>query len=190
MTELLILYGLVPSFMVALFGFSLSVTHHATNKRLDPGWLLMIAIAGWCLYTLSLLVGAWANGALDRALWVLLVLSVSLLVLLFPGIYIGKKIGGYLFWRSKNRKRPVVRVLEETLEDLRKEEKYMVGAKMVLHHDDPPCRARLYNGFCYECNLVPDMQSTCFLFFCPSCDCHLKNFKCPKCGQIFERPTR
>ena len=35
-------------------------------------------------------------------------------------------------------------------------------ADMVLHHNDPPCTARLENGFCPECKFVPDMQNTCF----------------------------
>ena len=64
----------------------------------------------------------------------------------------------------------------------------MLKAKMVLHHDDPPCAARLNNGYCTECKFVPDMQSTCLYFYCPSCDCHLKNLKCPRCGQTFEKP--
>jgi hypothetical protein len=63
-------------------------------------------------------------------------------------------------------------------------------AKMFLHHADPPCTTRLNHGFCSECNLVPDMQSTCFYFYCPSCDCQLKNMKCPKCKLSFKRPSR
>lgn len=63
-------------------------------------------------------------------------------------------------------------------------------AKMVLHHDDPPCDARLVgNGFCLECELFPDMQSTCLIAYCPSCDCPLKNMKCPKCNQTFVMPS-
>ena len=36
-------------------------------------------------------------------------------------------------------------------------------AKMVMHHDDPPCTARLFlgTGLCPKSNLVPDMQSLC-----------------------------
>ncbi|MFA5133851.1 MAG: hypothetical protein WC459_03565 [Patescibacteria group bacterium] len=64
----------------------------------------------------------------------------------------------------------------------------MAKAKMVLHHDDPPCAARLNNGYCPKCKLQPDMQSTSFLPHCPSCDCPLKNLKCPRCGQKFEKP--
>ncbi len=66
----------------------------------------------------------------------------------------------------------------------------MAKAKLVLHHDDPPCQARLdENGYCRECGLTPDMQSTCFHFYCPSCDRPLKKLRCPACGQTFERPV-
>lgn len=61
-------------------------------------------------------------------------------------------------------------------------------AKLVLHHDDSPCEARLVNGFCPECKFVPDMQSTYFWYYCPSCDVPLKKLKCPQCEKIFERP--
>ncbi len=66
----------------------------------------------------------------------------------------------------------------------------LAEAKLVLHHDDPPCAARLDNGFCHECNFTPDMQSTCFYFYCPICDVPLKKMACPKCGQTFKRPDR
>lgn len=40
-------------------------------------------------------------------------------------------------------------------------------AKLVMHHDDPPCEARLeLDGRCPECKLHPDMQSTCFYYYC------------------------
>jgi len=67
----------------------------------------------------------------------------------------------------------------------------MAKAKLVLHHDDSPCTARLTpNGACPECKFIPDMQSTCFYFYCPKCDCHLGDaMQCPKCKQTFERPT-
>ncbi|MDO8743248.1 MAG: hypothetical protein Q7J30_01660 [Candidatus Azambacteria bacterium] len=68
-------------------------------------------------------------------------------------------------------------------------EEIMVKAKKVLHHDDPPCSARLDNGFCHGCNLTPDMQSTCFYLYCPSCDCRLENLKCPNCKQTFKHLT-
>ena len=59
--------------------------------------------------------------------------------------------------------------------------------KMVAHHDDPPCTARLNDkGDCPECNCHPDMQSKCLWPYCPSCDCPLKELKCPGCGQTFE----
>lgn len=62
-------------------------------------------------------------------------------------------------------------------------------AKLILHHDDPPCEARLdAGGSCPKCRIHPDMQSTCFHFYCPTCDLPLRKLKCPKCGQTFERP--
>ena len=66
----------------------------------------------------------------------------------------------------------------------------MPKAKLVLHHDDPPCTARLEdNGYCRKCRLHPDMQSTCFYFYCPTCNVRLrKDMKCPQCGQAHERP--
>jgi len=65
----------------------------------------------------------------------------------------------------------------------------MTKAKLVLHHDDPPCAERLErSGRCPACHLHPDMQSTCFHFYCPSCDRPLDKMKCPGCGQTFERP--
>ena len=60
-------------------------------------------------------------------------------------------------------------------------------AEIVLHHDDPPCNARLKNGFCPECKLRPDMQSLCFYFYCPSCNIRLDKMKCPNCKETFER---
>ncbi|MBI3045934.1 MAG: hypothetical protein HYY86_00095 [Candidatus Harrisonbacteria bacterium] len=66
-------------------------------------------------------------------------------------------------------------------------------AKWVQHHDDRPCTARLTTQdggrWCPKCKLHPDMQSTCLYPYCPSCDRSLKNMKCPKCGQIFQRPS-
>jgi len=65
----------------------------------------------------------------------------------------------------------------------------MTKAKLVLHHDDPPCEARLCRGHCPACDLTPDMQSTCLYLYCPTCDVSLEEgMKCPKCGQTFERP--
>lgn len=68
-----------------------------------------------------------------------------------------------------------------------------IKAKMVLHHDDPPCTARLStkNGgrWCPKCELHPNMQSTLFYFYCPFCDMSLKNLKCSNCKQVFEHPA-
>lgn len=61
-------------------------------------------------------------------------------------------------------------------------------AKLVLHHDDSPCEARLVNGYCTKCKLTPDMQSTCFWYYCPDCDVPLKNMNCSKCGHTFTKP--
>ena len=61
-------------------------------------------------------------------------------------------------------------------------------AKWVAHHDDPSCTVRLVNGSCPICNITPDMQSTALYPYCPLCDIHLENLKCPKCGQTFKRP--
>ena len=65
-------------------------------------------------------------------------------------------------------------------------------AKMVMHHDDPPCTARLNkdSNSCPLCNLVPDTQSTCIYYYCPTCDCPLKKLQCPNCKQMFKYPDR
>jgi len=64
-----------------------------------------------------------------------------------------------------------------------------MNAKWVLHHDDPPCNARLrsYDCFCPGCEIIPDMQSTCFRFYCPMCDIQLReDMRCPRCEQTCE----
>ena len=66
----------------------------------------------------------------------------------------------------------------------------MPKAKMVLHHDDPPCAVRLNKkGRCPECKLIPDMQSVALYPYCPKCDMPLKNLQCPKCKQTFQKPS-
>ena len=60
-------------------------------------------------------------------------------------------------------------------------------ALWVLHHDDSPCDVRLVDGFCPECEYVPDMQSTCFYFYCPSCNVQLDKLGCSQCGKQFRR---
>ena len=73
---------------------------------------------------------------------------------------------------------------------LRTTDKAMPKARMVLHHDDPPCTTRLdEDGICPKCTLCPDMQSTCLYSYCPSCDIRLENLRCAKCGKTFERPN-
>jgi hypothetical protein len=64
----------------------------------------------------------------------------------------------------------------------------MKKAKAVLHHDDPPCNARLNNRYCPECKFHPDMQSICLMTYCPECDYPLEKMKCPKCGKKFKSP--
>ena len=61
-------------------------------------------------------------------------------------------------------------------------------AKLILHHDDPPCNLRLVNGYCVVCKYVPDMQSTCLYCYCPSCDTKLVSMICPTCLTKFENP--
>ncbi len=67
-------------------------------------------------------------------------------------------------------------------------------AKMVMHHDDPPCEERLVirdgGRYCPACRLHLDMQSLCLWSYCPECDEPLKKMECSKCGQIYERPSR
>jgi len=59
-------------------------------------------------------------------------------------------------------------------------------AKLVLHHDDPPCDTRLLeDGTCPRCGYNPDMQSTCFYYYCPDCDVKLKKMDCPICKKEF-----
>jgi len=59
---------------------------------------------------------------------------------------------------------------------------HLEKAAWVLHHDDSPCYDRLdNNGLCCKCGYHPDMQSTCFHPYCPSCDEELKEMQCPNC---------
>ena len=71
--------------------------------------------------------------------------------------------------------------------------KKTVKIKMVAHHNDPPCTARLINRnggrWCPECKLHPDTQSRCLYSYCPSCDVPLKELKCPSCKQTFQKPN-
>jgi len=63
-------------------------------------------------------------------------------------------------------------------------------AILVLHHDDPPCTARLNpDGYCPECRYHPDMQSKCFYYYCPNCQIPLKDMACPVCQQTYEKPA-
>ncbi len=66
----------------------------------------------------------------------------------------------------------------------------MEKAKLVLHHDDPPCDKRLEkDGSCRSCQLTPDMQSTCLWSYCPSCDVPLEKMVCPTCRKTFKMPA-
>jgi len=62
----------------------------------------------------------------------------------------------------------------------------MPETKTVMHHDDPPCYARLKNGYCPECRFTPDMQSLALYTYCVACDKPLNNMTCPTCGRHFE----
>ena len=63
-------------------------------------------------------------------------------------------------------------------------------AKLVLHHYDPPCTARLENDLRLECKFVPNMQSTCFYFYCPRCDIKLKeDMYCSQCHMTYRKVT-
>lgn len=66
----------------------------------------------------------------------------------------------------------------------------LIRAKKVMHHDDPPCNARLgLDGFCSHCHIIPDMQSLQLWAYCPDCDIPLgSEFKCSKCGKMFANP--
>ncbi len=58
----------------------------------------------------------------------------------------------------------------------------------VLHHDDPPCQARLRAGSCPVCNLHPDTQNTAFWPYCPLCEIPLsKTLRCPACKKQYEK---
>jgi hypothetical protein len=64
----------------------------------------------------------------------------------------------------------------------------IMKARLVLHHDDPPCQARLHDGHCRVCDIHPDMQSTALWYYCPTCVIPLKDLTCPACKQTFEKP--
>ncbi len=64
----------------------------------------------------------------------------------------------------------------------------MQEAKLVAHHDDPPCEHRLVNGYCPVCKLYPDTQSKALWYYCPDCNVPLCKLHCPDCGKRFVRP--
>ncbi len=75
-------------------------------------------------------------------------------------------------------------------ERLQKEQAQLTPARKaewIMHHDDSPCTARLENGYCPKCRFVPDMQSTCFYFYCPDCKVQLNKITCPQCEKTFKR---
>ncbi len=64
-------------------------------------------------------------------------------------------------------------------------------AKWVITHDDGRCadgqrNTPLVEGKCLVCGFIPDTQSTCFIFHCPTHDVQLdKDNKCSVCGNTF-----
>jgi hypothetical protein len=60
----------------------------------------------------------------------------------------------------------------------------------VLHHDDPPCTEKLFDGWCPKCEIIPDMQSTCLWPYCPKCMKPLVKMQCPECKEVFEKEKR
>lgn len=63
--------------------------------------------------------------------------------------------------------------------------------KMILVHDDGFCtngekHTELVDYECPICKITPDMQSTCFICYCPDCDIKLKNKKCIQCLKEFD----
>jgi len=58
-------------------------------------------------------------------------------------------------------------------------------AKWVAHHDDPPCFERLVDDECPVCHFRPPSQWVAIMAYCPSCDCRLKDKKCPRCEKTF-----
>jgi len=67
----------------------------------------------------------------------------------------------------------------------------MEKAKWVLVHDDGPCAngkllTPLVDFKCPVCNISPDMQSTAFIFHCPTHGVRLNKDKtCPTCKKKF-----
>lgn len=62
-------------------------------------------------------------------------------------------------------------------------------AIFVVHHDDPPCEARLTRrGYCEACKLYPDTQSKQLWYYCPDCDVPLREMSCPDCGTAYDKP--
>jgi hypothetical protein len=71
-----------------------------------------------------------------------------------------------------------------------------VRAAFVLTHDDGACQPGVYNTplitkdggrYCPVCKIHPDMQSTCFVYYCPNDMIPLKGDTCPKCKNKFIR---
>ena len=65
-------------------------------------------------------------------------------------------------------------------------------AKWVMVHDDGPCAdgkedTILQGGRCPACGFSPDMQSTAFIFHCPTHNVKLdSNDTCPTCKVEFD----
>lgn len=62
-------------------------------------------------------------------------------------------------------------------------------AKLVSHHDDPPCTERLEpSGLCGKCGYHPDMQSLALWYYCPTCDVPLASLSCKLCKTQYDKP--
>jgi len=68
----------------------------------------------------------------------------------------------------------------------------MPEAKYAYFHLAVMCSDRIYsgNGGRCECGVYPKSHETRYGLVCTQCDSILgKNMKCPKCGQMFKKPS-
>lgn len=77
----------------------------------------------------------------------------------------------------------------EIKEQERKNNKPLMKAKQVIHHDVPPCNERLTSSnVCPKCGYLSNMGNLVLYSYCQYCDVRLKDLKCPKCNQTFAKP--